>query len=171
WRTIEGERARITFPAHLEALARRAAWRADVALEELDRAFMPIPEDPIDIVLTDHTDLSNGFAQVTPSNRVTIFARPPVDELSLGYFDDWLELVLTHEIAHIVHLDHPGTGLGRILRTVFGRVPARWPYFPALSAPRWTIEGLATWYETALTSSGRLHGSYFDMQLRTAVLE
>src|SRR5690606_40423009 len=48
WRTIEGERARITFPAHLEALARRAAWRADVALEELDRAFMPIPEDPID---------------------------------------------------------------------------------------------------------------------------
>ena len=171
WRTIETERARVTFPARLEALGRRAAWRTEVALEALDSAFIPAPEGTIDIVVTDHTDISNGFAQVTPSNRITIYARPPVDEPGLGYFDDWLELVLTHELAHIVHLDRTANPLGQLLRAVFGRVPGRWPYFPGQSTPDWLTEGLATWYESRLTEAGRLHGTFFDMQLRTAVLE
>src|SRR5690606_22578439 len=171
WRTITTERARVTFPVHLEPLARRAAHRAEVALDELAEAFIEPPEGPIDIVLTDHTDFSNGFAQVTPSNRITIFARPPADELGLGYLDDWLELVLTHEIAHVVHLDHTASGLGRLLRAVFGRVPGRWPFFPGFGTPRWLIEGLATWFESDLTASGRLQGTFHEMQLRTAVIE
>ena len=37
WRTIETERARVTFPVRIEALARRAAYRAEAALQALDR--------------------------------------------------------------------------------------------------------------------------------------
>lgn len=171
WRTIETPRARVTFPARIEALARRAAYRTEVALEALEAAYLPGPDGPIDIVVTDHTDFSNGYAQVTPSNRITIYARPPVNEPGLGFFDDWLELVLTHEIAHIVHLDRTANPLSQILRAAFGRVPGRWPYFPGHSTPDWLTEGLATWYESALTEAGRLHGTFFEMQLRTAVLE
>ena len=171
WRTLSSDRARVTFPARLEELARRAAFRTEVALDALEASFLPGPKGVIDILLTDHTDFSNGFAQVTPSNRITIYARPPVDEPGLGYFDDWLELVLTHEIAHIVHLDRTGTSLGQLLRAVFGRVPSRWPFFPGHATPRWLTEGLATWYESQLTAAGRLDGTFFEMQLRTAVLE
>ena len=171
WRTIETERARVTFPARLEALARRAAYRTEIALQALESAYLPGPDGVIDIVVTDHTDFSNGYAQVTPSNRITIYARPPVNEPGLGFFDDWLELVLTHEIAHIVHLDRTANPLSQILRAAFGRVPGRWPYFPGHATPDWLTEGLATWYESALTEAGRLHGTFFEMQLRTAVLE
>ena len=171
WGTLETERARVTFPARLEDLARRAAYRTEVALSALEASFLPLPGGTIDILVTDHTDFSNGFAQVTPSNRVTIYARPPVDEPGLGYFDDWLDLVITHELAHIVHLDGTGTGLGRLLRGVFGRVPAAWPFFPGHGTPRWLTEGLATWYESELTGGGRTEGTFHEMQLRTAVLE
>lgn len=171
WRTISTEHFRITFPAELEELGRRAADRAETAWRGLAEALVEPPEGVIDILVTDHTDVSNGFAQVVPSNRITVFARPPVDQWSLGYFDDWMELVITHELAHIVHLDYVRNPLGRLARALFGRVQSEWPFFPSMGTPRWVTEGLATWYESLLTSSGRVHGTYQEMQIRTAILE
>ena len=171
WRTLETEHFRVTFPAHLETLGRRAADRAEVAWAKLADALVEPPGRRIDLLVTDHTDLSNGYAQVTPSNRVTVIARPPVDGPTLAPFDDWLELVITHELAHIVHLDYTRTPFGRIGRGVFGRADDAWPLFPGLAMPSWVIEGLATWYESRLTGAGRLRGTYHETVLRTAVLE
>jgi hypothetical protein len=171
WRTLETEHFRVTFPAHLEELGRRAADRSERAYTELSALFLRPPDGVIDVLLTDHADVSNGFAQVTPSNRITIFARPPADQLSLGHMDDWLELVITHELAHIVHLDYVRNPIGQMARSVFGRVSAEWPFFPELGVPRWVTEGLATWYESRLTGAGRVHGTFHEMQLRTAILE
>ena len=171
WRTIRTDHFRVTFPEHLELLGRRAADRAEVAYDALSAAFLEPPNGLIDLLVTDHTDVSNGFAQVTPSDRITVFARPPVDALNLGHFDDWMELVITHELAHIVHLDRADTLLGRFLRGVFGRVPTEWPFFPGLGTPGWVTEGIATWYESRLTESGRVRGTYHEMQLRTAIIE
>ena len=171
WRTLATEHFRITFPEHLDPLARRAADRAEWAYDALAEALIDPPEGLIDVLVTDHTDGSNGFAQVVPSNRITVFARPPVDLLSLGYFDDWMELVILHELAHIVHLDYTRNPIGRLARAVFGRVHAEWPFFPALGTPRWLIEGLATWYESRLTGAGRVAGTFQEMQMRTALIE
>ncbi len=171
WRTLETEHFRVTFPADLEALGREAADRAERAFEALEAHFIEPPDGRIDLLLTDHADVSNGFAQVTPSNRITIFARPPTEALSLGFADEWLELVITHELVHIVHLDHVVNPIGRLGRAVFGRVPSEWPFFPELGTPRWVIEGIATWYESRLTQAGRTRGSFLEMQLRTAALE
>ena len=99
WRTLRTEHFRVTFPERLEGMGRAAADRAERAFEELSSAFSEPPDGLIDVLLTDHIDMSNGFAQYTPSNRITVYARPPVDDLALGYFDDWLELVITHELA------------------------------------------------------------------------
>ena len=171
WRTLETEHFRVTFPERLEPLARRAADRAEWAYDALEDAFVEPPEGTIDVVVTDHADFSNGFARVVPSNRITVFARPPVDGLSLGYFDDWMELVILHELAHVVHLDLARNPVGRLARGLFGRVSSEWPFFPSLGTPRWVIEGLATWYETRLTGAGRVHGTFQEMQIRTALLE
>jgi hypothetical protein len=171
WRTLPTAHFRVTFPARLESLGRRAAGVAEVAYAGLSDAFVEPPSGLIDILVTDHSDESNGYATIVPSNRIVVFARPPVDGPSLTYFDDWMELVVTHELAHIVHLDYTRNPLGRLLRGVFGRADGGWPYFPGIATPGWVIEGLATWYESELTRAGRVHGSYHEMALRTAVLE
>jgi len=171
WRTLDTEHFRVTFPAELEGLARRAADRAEVAYGQLSGAFLKAPSGRIDLLVSDHTDVSNGYAQVLPSNRIVIFARPPVDGPSLLPFDEWLELVITHELAHIVHLDYTATALGKLGRSVFGRAYSGWPLFPGFTTPAWVIEGLATWYESRLTGSGRVEGTFHDALLRTAVLE
>ena len=172
WRTLETEHFRITFPAHLEELARRAGDVAERADEALSAAFRAGPGGTVDIVLTDHVDVSNGYARVSPSNRIVLYARPPPDHLALGYFDDWLEQLVVHELAHVFHLDYTGW-FGRFFRTLFGRLP--WPgsilAFPGTNVPGWVIEGLATWYESALTRGGRVRGTYHEMVLRTAALE
>lgn len=171
WRTITTEHFRVTFPEELESLGRRAADRAERAWVELQEAFLEPPEGLIDVLVTDHTDIPNGFAGVAPSNRIVIYARPPLEQLSIGFSDEWLELVITHELAHIVHLDLSRNPIGRVARSVFGRVSAEWPFFPGLGTPRWVTEGLATWYESDLTNAGRVRGTFFEMQLRTASLE
>jgi Tol biopolymer transport system component len=170
WRTLTTEHFRVTFPDRLEDLGRRAAWRAEEAYAALSESFVDPPGGRIDLLVTDHADISNGYAGVNPSNRITVFARPPVDNVGLGFVDEWMQLVITHELAHIFHLDRTGT-LGRLSRSVFGRSPNQWPFFPGLAMPRWTIEGLATWYESRLSDAGRVKGTYQEMVLRTAVVE
>ncbi len=165
WRTLDTEHFRVTFPTHLEDLGRRAAERAEWAHAQLSEQFIAAPRGIIDLVLTDHIDVSNGFASPLPSNRITIYARPPIDSFGLAYFDDWLEHVIAHELTHIFHIDRPGRY--GFFRKLFGRVPV----FPAIATPLWNIEGIATWYESALTGTGRVHGTFHKMVLRTAALE
>ena len=170
WRTFDTEHFRITFPQALHPLAERLAERAERAYAQLASGFSAPPPGTIDIVLTDHADFSNGFANVVPGNRIVLYARPPADAGSLNYFDDWMELVVTHELVHIFHLD-PAGGLGGILRAVLGRYPATWPFFPGRATPTWLTEGVATYYESTLTDAGRVHGTWQDMVLRTGALE
>lgn len=169
WRTLDTEHFRITFPAHLEELARRAGGVAEAARAELASAFREPPDERVELLLTDHVDISNGFARLAPYARVTVYARPPVDGSALIHFDDWMELVVTHELAHIVHLGVTGP-LGRVLQGIFGRVPATWPFFPQQASPTWLVEGIATWYESRLTDAGRGRGTAFPMFLRTSAL-
>ena len=169
WRTLETEHFRITFPEHLGDLAARTGVVAEQAHEALSAGFRAGPGGAIDIVLTDHVDVSNGYARYSPSNRIVLYARPPPDHLALGYFDDWLEQLIVHELAHVFHLDYTGW-FGRFFRALFGRLPS-FLTFPGTNVPGWVIEGLATWYESALTPGGRVHGTYHEMVLRTAALE
>ena len=169
WRTLETEHFRVTFPEHLGTLAARTGVVAERAHEALSAGFRGGPGGTIDIVLTDHVDVSNGYARVSPSNRIVLYARPPPDHLALGYFDDWLEQLVVHELAHVFHLDYTGW-FGRFFRALFGRQPSILT-FPGANVPGWVIEGLATWYESALTPGGRVHGTFHEMVLRTAALE
>jgi hypothetical protein len=170
WRTLDTEHFRITYPADLLDLAQRAGQRAETAWAALAEVFVHPPKKKVDLVVTDHADISNGFSMVFPSNRIVIFAPPPVDGFGLPYMDEWMELVVTHELAHIFHQDY-SRGLGGFLRTIFGRVPLEWPFFPGAAIPGWAVEGLATYYESELTRAGRVRGSFHEMVVRTAILE
>jgi hypothetical protein len=170
WRTITSAHFRVTYEEGLESVARHAAATAERAHAALGILVVDAPTGVIDIVVADNLDISNGYASAFPSNRVVIYAEPPVDELELQYTRDWIELVVTHELAHIFHLDRSGA-FGRFLRRIFGRVPVGWPVFSNYGSPRWAIEGLAVGVESAVTDYGRVLGSFNEMIVRTAALE
>ncbi len=170
WLEFETENFRVIFHDGLEELARHAAAVAErtwiLLRSELDR----VPRGPVEMVVTDHVDFSNGLATPFTRNRIVVYARPPAGVPSLGFSRDWLELVVAHELVHIFHLD-PAGPVGRAVRSVFGRIPIVWPLFPAVGTPIWNMEGVATYYESVLTGGGRVHGTYHDMVIRAAALE
>ena len=170
WRSLETSHFRVMFPEGMDPLARRAAFQAERAFEALSEVFLDPPGGLIELLLTDHTETSNGFATAVPFNRIIVYVRPPMEGGGLSHFDEWMEVVIKHELVHVFQLDYTGP-LGSLIRSVFGRWEDGWPTFPSFDLPRWTTEGLATYYESSLTKSGRVRGSYLDMVLRTAVLE
>ena len=105
-------------------------------------------------------------ATTYPTNRVIAFAHTPV-EGELFYTDDPIELLFTHELAHVFHLDEARGGW-RVLRRVFGRSELT---FPHNFDGSYLIEGLATFYESRLTDGGRVRGAEFPETLRAALLE
>ena len=170
YRTITTEHFRVTYTQQLAHLAQPAAERAEEAYAVLRRELTDPPKGRIDLLLSDESDAANGYATPFFSNRVVIFVKPPIEDIELQYFNEWFDLVITHELAHIFHLDSTGS-VGRVLRTIFGRLPLAWPFFPVIGMPGWNIEGLAVEMESRGTGFGRQHGSYHEMVVRTAILE
>src|SRR6185503_7788687 len=109
------------------------------------------------VVLVDQTELANGSASPLPYDTIVVTAAWPAGSDFIGNTDDWLRLVFTHEYTHIIHLDQ-SAGWARFVRGVFGRLPLA---FPNLFLPAWQIEGLATYEESAITDTGRLHAGDF----------
>ena len=156
----------MTFEDGLEDHARRAAARAEVAHALLSRAYGSTPRGKVRLVIVDQGDVFNGFATPAPTNRITAYAHTPV-EGDLFYTDDPIELLVTHELAHVFHLDESRRGW-RVLRNVFGRGELTFPHLFDGSA---LIEGLATFYESSLTDAGRVRGARFHETLRASLLE
>ncbi|HKP73899.1 MAG TPA: hypothetical protein VJT67_00080, partial [Longimicrobiaceae bacterium] len=167
WRTIDTPHFHVSYTPGMEVLARRAGARAEEAYTAVTGALVRPPRGRIDLLVTDNVDYSNGFATPFPRNRIVVFAHPPVDDPSLAFYDDWMQLVITHELTHVFHLDY-ARGLPRIPRYLFGRLPLG---FPETTATGWQKEGLATYLESRLTRAGRVRGTVHEMQIRTAILE
>jgi hypothetical protein len=154
WVSVHTPHLRVHVRRELLPLGLRAAREAEGAWAALARDLVP-PRGPVDLVVTDNADVSQGFASTFPTNRVVVFARPPVDEAALRFSDDWLRLVIVHELAHLFHLDR-ARGPWRLAQRVFGRHPAA---FPNQYGPAWLSEGLAVHAESRVTGAGRLVGT------------
>lgn len=166
WRTIRTVHFAVHYSPGLAGEARHAAAVAERAYANLATELVP-PRGPVDLIVSDATDVSNGSATVLPRPTVIIYARPPVEDPSLESYDDWTALVLQHELTHIFQLDRT-RGWWRVAQHVFGRNPA---LFPELYTPAWLTEGLAVYYESRFTSGGRLNGSYHSAVARAAALD
>ena len=88
----------------------------------------------------------------------------PEDMSPLGDVDDWYLELVTHEYTHILHTDHI-RGLPALINAVLGKTLA-----PNQVQPRWILEGLGVYMESARTSAGRLRNSQWDMFMRTDVI-
>jgi hypothetical protein len=166
YRTLETAHFVLIFEPGLEIYAGRTATEAETAYARLMRAYGLTPRGKIRVVLVDQGDVFNGAATAYPTNRIVAFANTPVDG-ELFYTRDPLQLLSTHELAHIFHLDEARGGW-RALRWAFGRSELTFPHLFDGSA---LIEGLATYFESSLTDGGRVRGSQFPETLRAALLE
>jgi hypothetical protein len=166
WRTLETQHFYVHFNPPLEPLARRIAGDAERAYGELSRELHP-PRGMIDVVLSDDVDFSNGSATPYPTNRIIIYANPPVSESALRYTNDWGQLVITHELTHIFHLDR-SRGIWALSQHIFGRAAA---LFPNSYSPSWLTEGLAVYEESKLAGAGRIEGSEHRMIARAAAID
>jgi Tol biopolymer transport system component len=164
--SVSTPRVTVHFHQGLEPLARQAAALATEILESHEGRYHTFV-GMVHIVLADVQDDPNGFATPLPYPLVYLRAAAPDGSDDFGTFDSWLRLVLTHELAHIVHLNqaHGVLGFGR---RVFGRAPF---LFPNALTPTWMVEGLATYEETRGTAFGRGRSSDFRMILRMAALD
>lgn len=156
FRTLETPHFRVHVADGLEREGRVAGAAAERAYEMLSRELVR-PRGMIDLVVSDDADYANGNATPFPGNRINIFAAPPIENAGLRFNDDWLEIVVTHELAHVFHLDR-SRGIWRLGQRVFGRAPF---LFPNLYGPAWLTEGIAVYYESRLTQGGRLKDAGF----------
>jgi hypothetical protein len=154
WLTLETAHFHVHVRADQRAEGLRAAAIAEAAFARLARELRP-PSSVIELVVADNSDATDGYAGIVPWPSVLIFDASPVSGVALFNYDSWLNLVLTHELAHVFHLDL-ARGWWRVPRAVFGRI-----VFPNALTPDWVLEGLAVYYESRLTAGGRLRGSYF----------
>lgn len=167
WHTIKSPHFQLHYHDGLESIADETLSLAERIHTRLSSELNWTPEDPVDLVLTDEYDLSNGMATPFPSNWIMLFVTPPDDLISLEDHAGWMELLLTHEYTHILHLDKARSAPSS-LRSVFGR---NFLLFPNLFQPRWMIEGYATYIETDKNRGiGRGQSSMFDAMMRTEVL-
>ncbi len=165
FRTFATPQVIVHYHQGLEAMARQAAALATEILEHHETRY-GVPVRPVHLVIADTADDSNGFATPLPYPLVHIRAVPPDGTDEFGNHDGWLRLVLTHELAHIVHLE-PARGLIGFGRQLFGRAPF---LFPNSFTPSWLIEGLATYEETEGTAFGRGRNPDWRMLRRMAAL-
>jgi len=116
------------------------------------------------VVISDKIDDANGFARVIPYNLIHIYPYPPEAESVLGYYDDWLYILILHEYLHIVHIDTKGI-IPEIINSIFGKLMA-----PNQVLPRFITEGLAVYFESLGTQKGRLNSPIYKMMFRTSII-
>jgi Tol biopolymer transport system component len=166
FRTVSTDRVSVHFHQGFEPMARQAAAMATEILVGHEARYGQ-RVGRVQIVLVDADDDPNGFASPLPYPLVTIRAVAPEGTDDFGNHEGWLRLVLTHELAHTVHLEE-ARGIWGFGRKVFGRAPFLFPNTLAMS---WMIEGLATYEETERTAFGRGRNPDSRMVLRMAALE
>ena len=145
WRTIETLHYRIHFPAPFEPWARHASDSIESIHEGVTGLVGYAPGPRIDVVIADPLADANGTAiPFLDRPRIVLWTSPPQAETGLSDFTDWMTLLTTHEVAHIVHLSRPRNRSPRWLERLS---PA--PFGPLALAPRWVSEGYATLVEGA----------------------
>jgi hypothetical protein len=162
WRTLESAHFSVHFAEQHRPQARIVAGVAEAAYARSSSLLGWQAESRIQLVVLDSADFANGVASPLPFNYSAIFLSPP-DEGELLQNREWLELVLTHELFHVVHLDKAHDE-PYSLRGIFGRLGF---LFPNALQPRWIPEGLAVHAESDPERRyGRLGQSQFEGMMR-----
>ena len=170
WKTLETEHFYVHYYAGEEEAAARAVMHLERAYERLTVAYAHEPFLKTHVTMVDNTDSANGSATAVPFVRINGFVTAPSSMSVLESYDDWMNILMTHEYVHVVHLDTVH-GIPRLVNTLLGFGVLGKVWSPNIVQPRWIVEGLATYEESHLSAQGRRRSAQFDNMLRMHVLE
>ncbi len=170
WRTIETEHFYVHYLVGEEDAAERVAATAERAYDRLTVAWGHEIFLKTHISLYDNQDTANGRATAVPFPQIVAYTTAPETLSVLESYDDWIDILITHELVHVVHLDTVH-GISRLVNAVFGFGVLGKVTAPNILQPRWIVEGVATMNESDYSSFGRRRSAQFDAFIRMAVLE
>lgn len=152
----------------------------DKALRFHEKLFGYVPRDRTNMLLHDLWHYGNAGARPVPENHVTVGISPYGHDYESAPAPERMGSSMNHELAHIFTTDKP-TSSDRRFRSLFSgkvtptaEVPLTIAYsyltIPRWYAPRWYLEGIATYLETWMNGGlGRAIGPYDEMVFRTLV--
>ena len=152
----------------------------DKALRFHQGLFGYVPDERTNMLLHDLWHYGNAGARPVPQNHVTVGIAPYGHDYESAPAPERMGSSMNHELAHIFTTDKP-TSSDRFFRSIFlGKVtpsaeaPLTIAYsfltIPRWYAPRWYLEGIATYLETWMNGGlGRAIGPYDEMVFRTLV--
>ena len=150
------------------------------SLESNRKIFGYAPNDKVNVLLQDFSDVSRAAVLPVPRNRIFIDTAPqsdPYEYTSAGELLAWLS---AHEISSLMSTDQPGPREQWYRQIFHGKVSVdsshpesvlyRYLTNPRLSSPSWFREGTAVFSETWLMGGlGRAQGGYDEMVFRAMV--
>jgi hypothetical protein len=169
WKTTETEHFVFHYPERYAEWARTLLGRVEGIRDQVTPLIGFAPDRRVQIVIDDPASIPNGFAFTSlDAPTIVLWPSPPDPREEIGNALVWQELLLTHEYAHVAHLTRPSRN--RLRRLLWSLSPV--PLGPIASgAPRWVLEGYATYIEGRVTGSGRPNNAWRAALLRQFALE
>lgn len=146
WKQIKTNQFRIVFPSDAEKMAIRYANLLSI-IDTAAPKSLQANQKKFDVVMHNHSVLSNGFVAWAPK-RMEIITNQPTST----YSQNWLTQLALHETRHTSQLFKLNTGIIKPLSFVFGEQVTG---ISAGFVPSWFLEGDAVAFETATSNTGR----------------
>lgn len=169
WHTVETENFTFHFPEEYRAWTLAVAARMEGIRSQVGQVVGFLPPRRVHIVVDDPANNPNGAAFTTlDAPTIVLYPTPPNPREDIGNFRVWGELLATHEFAHVAHLNRPSRNRLKNLYLALSPVPLG-PI--PVDAPRWALEGYATYVEGKVTGTGRPNHAWRAAVLRQFALE
>jgi hypothetical protein len=181
FQSLQTPTIRLIYTSPLESyLVPQVVASYERALRFHEKLFDYVPRDPINVLMHDIWHYGNAGARPLPENHVTIGISPYGHDYESAPAPERIASSMNHELAHIFTTDKPAAS-DRMYRSIFfgkvipnAEVPLTIAYsyltVPRWYAPRWSLEGIATYLETWMNGGlGRAIGPYDEMVFRTLV--
>ncbi len=169
WQTVETVHFVFHYPRQYAAWTLALAQRMEGVRSQVGAVVGFVPPRRVHVVVDDPVNGANGTAYTTlDAPTIVLYPTPPDPREDIGNFRVWGELVATHEFAHMAHLTRPSRNRVQSLLWLLSPVPLG-PI--ASGAPRWVIEGYATYVEGRVTGTGRPNHAWRAAILRQFALE
>lgn len=152
--------------AYQDGLERHAvilSQKADEIYQRISNEFGFTLNPRPTVYLIDKTDIANGYAN--PLNNIIVIYPNEIDPYAfIPSYEEWVSFCFTHELIHLFLANSFSPYLS--FASVFGHaVPAA---IESLFTPLYLHEGLAIYYETLITNSGRGKDNLFKEYIEQA---
>lgn len=166
WMSIETQHFTVHYPSAIQEWTLQMTTRLESVYDAVTDVVGNTPARKVTIIVDDPLNVSNGSAW--PGPVIYLWPTPPEPRSAIGENRGWSELLSLHEYVHVAHFTRPSRN--PLSRFLVSFLPFRLDPI-MMKAPRWMLEGYATYLEGRLTGSGRPHGTWRPAILRKWALE